>query len=79
MKETPVSAGVAELGDLRWRQLRVEEPGHVDDRQLVALVRADDDAVKDLLRPDVLLRDLLQVGERCSCSVGDLISVDNLY
>ena len=65
LKEAPVPASVPKLPDLERRRLRVKEPGHVDDRQLVALVLADDDAVEDLLGPDVILRDLLAgVGER---------------
>lgn len=80
LKETPVPASVAELGNLHGRRLRVKKPGHVDDGEVVALVVSDDDAVEDLLGPDVLLRDLTAaaVGESGRGGVRDLIPVDDL-
>jgi hypothetical protein len=54
----PVSARSAKLLYLQCREFRVKKPGHVDDRELVALVLTDDDTIEDLLRSDIPLRDL---------------------
>ena len=72
LEEAPVSTRRAELGRLRLRGVRVEQPRHVYQRHLVVLVVADDDPVPDLVRPGVPVGDHGGVRERGRRGVRDL-------
>src|SRR4051812_29819501 len=71
-EEAPVSTCRAKLGGLRLGGLRVEQPRHVYERQLVALVVAHHDPVPDLVRPGVPVGDHRGVRERGRRGVRDL-------